>query len=87
MSIEESRCRQESAGELVESREVVYGSAHVPAEPARAERRGPPSPARHAKAPTDARQSPPDVPGPQAPILACWQRQGRRWHELYDQLH
>jgi YggT family protein len=39
MSIEESRYRQESADEVVESREVVHGSAGLGAEPAHAERR------------------------------------------------
>jgi YggT family protein len=38
MSTEESRYRQESAGEVVESREVVHGSARPDVEPAHAER-------------------------------------------------
>ena len=38
MSIEESRYRQESADEVVQSHEVVYGSARPGAEPAHAER-------------------------------------------------
>jgi hypothetical protein len=38
MSVE-SKYRQESADEVVESREVVHGSASLPAEPAHAERR------------------------------------------------
>jgi len=39
MSIGESRYRQESGDEVVESREVVQGSARSTAEPAHAERR------------------------------------------------
>ena len=38
MSIEESRYRQESADEVVQSHEVVYGSARPGAEPTHAER-------------------------------------------------
>ena len=39
MSVDESTYRQESADEVVESREVVQGSARSAAEPAHAERR------------------------------------------------
>jgi YggT family protein len=39
MSNEESRYRQESADEVVESREVVHGQGRLAAEPAHAERR------------------------------------------------